>query len=279
MEHRIISRAEWGARYRGGWFKRPLPAVTAWLHKPVVPGHVDASATFDQDAAYLRRLEQIGYDRFGPHTGTAWGKPGDADPLIGAGISYTFLVQRSGRIFAGHDLDRQSSHTAGHNFGGIGIAWEDGPTFADPPTLEQINATSWLLRHLADDGTITAPGFTGGHRDVYPTDCPTDVAYDFIPTVNALAPEGAPMSQRAANHTDMLAIEKSLRAPSASATIWRAVVAAFCSDQSATPTPASPNRVTTARDDRTAINVLCTPFKQASCGEARRRTPRNAIPV
>ena len=206
-EHRIIPRDEWGAKYLGGWGVRPLPATEAWLHRPAMYSPLDADATLEEDTAYVRRVEEVGYARFGPHNGTTW----DEAAGIGAGISYTYLVMRSGRIFAGHEPHRESSHTAGHNRPGIGIAWADGIDAQAEPTVEQINATAWLLREAVRLDVLTAPAFDGGHRDVYPTSCPTDAAYKYLGTVNNLAATGEIMAKRRPTHADMLAIETDFR--------------------------------------------------------------------
>src|SRR5699024_10858883 len=88
----IITREQWGAQYRGGWKIRPLPATEVWLHYPGAKAPPGPDATFEQDAAYIRYLDEIGYQRFGPHNGYPWGTNEDGD--YGAGISYSLLFAK-----------------------------------------------------------------------------------------------------------------------------------------------------------------------------------------
>lgn len=207
-DFKIVTQEEWGRVYLGGWNDRPIPAETAWLHKPVVYGGPGEFSTFEEDAAYVRRLEEIGYSRFGPHNGTTW----DPTRGIGAGISYSYIVMRSGRIFAGHDIEKQSSHTAGHNTTGIGICMSDGVDKNDPPTISQVNATAWLLNEVVRLGYLDEPVLMdGGHRDVYATDCPTDVAYNLLTTINTLAATGGTMALRKPTQAVMFEIEALLK--------------------------------------------------------------------
>lgn len=172
---RIIPRKEWGARYGAGWTKRPMPTPAAYLHHTTTV-QPPIGATFDQDAAAVRQLDQIGYDLFR-------GSGGEK-----AGISYTYVIAPSGRIFAGHDADREGSHTRGHNRTAVGIALI-GTFTREAPTQAQLDGCAWLLRELHATGVIANPALTGGHRDTSATECPGSKAYPLIRQINTAAKE------------------------------------------------------------------------------------------
>jgi hypothetical protein len=79
---KIYTRSEWSAAHPAGAGPAATPATTLWLHHTAGKSGA-VSATVEQDCALLRELEQIGQSRFG------------------RGISYTFVITRSGRIFEG----------------------------------------------------------------------------------------------------------------------------------------------------------------------------------
>jgi hypothetical protein len=166
----IIGRAQWGARYPDGCGPAPVPASEVWLH------HTDtlppaADATIEQESAKIRELEDIGQTRFG------------------CGISYTWLIPPSGRIYQGHTPPRQGAHTFGHNDAGRAIALV-GQHMTIPPTGAQIASAAALLRHAVTQGWTTQARLTGGHRDaVTTTECPGDAAYRWIPAINRIAGE------------------------------------------------------------------------------------------
>src|SRR5690606_11031546 len=157
----IITREQWGAKYRGGWKIRPLPATEVWLHYPGAKAPPGPDATFEQDAAYIRYLDEIGYQRFGPHNGYPWGTNEDGD--YGAGISYSLLFAKSGRIFRGHDPRRNSSHTAGHNTPAMGycVLLSEG----EEANAAQVQSIAWALNEQVRIGELTEPHIDGGHRD------------------------------------------------------------------------------------------------------------------
>lgn len=157
---RVIPRAEWGARYAAGFGPAPLPATEVWLHH-------SATTPLADDHATVRQLEQIGQDRFG------------------GGISYTFLITPAGRVFEGHGVGRRGAHTRGHNTQGRAICLA-GNYETSPVTQPQIDAVRWLLAHGHGQRWWTAPRLTGGHRDVSPTACPGQRAYDLIPLLNTV---------------------------------------------------------------------------------------------
>lgn len=167
---RIYTRAEWGAAHRAGFGDRAVGSLDKWLHHSVTssPGE---DATFEQDAATIRQLEGIGQSRFK------------------GGISYTFAVCESGRVFEGHGVGRIGAHTKGRNTGAAGIVLV-GNYQGRPPTRRQLEAVAALLVHGVDAGWWRLRTITGGHRDVVATGCPGDEAYPLIGTMNALAAGG-----------------------------------------------------------------------------------------
>lgn len=178
----IIDRRSWGYRYGLGWGFRALPATTAWLHHSVTT-HLSAGASYSADREQMRVLDRIGYQRFNYADG-GWTRP------AGAGISYTYVVFPSGRIFQGHDARRKASHTSGHNTDGIGICLA-GNYDNRPPTENQLDAVAWLLNDAVRRGELDTARLDGGHRDTgFATSCPGDLAHRAIPEINRRAAAG-----------------------------------------------------------------------------------------
>lgn len=166
----IIQRHQWGAQYPDGFQNAPLPAREVWLHHSVTPA---PHGGWEDDADAVRSLERIGQQRFG------------------GGISYTFVVPPSGRIFEGHSVHRQGAHTGGRNDISRAICLV-GNYETDHPTDAQLDAVAALLRHGAAQGWWTAPRLTGGHRDApgASTACPGRHAVARIDDINRLAASG-----------------------------------------------------------------------------------------
>jgi hypothetical protein len=160
----VIGRTAWGARYRDGFGTRTLPATSVWLHHTVTPS-AGLAATLDQDAARVRQVEDVGYNRFG-------------------GISYTFLITEAGRIFQGHSTHRIGAHTAGYNTSGIGISLignYENLAMSD----KQRAALVWLLRHLRDTHALTVGAVLKGHYQVAATACPGKNVKPHIAAIDA----------------------------------------------------------------------------------------------
>lgn len=167
----VIPRSTWGAQFSNGFAKIGLTAWEQagrelWLHHSVTnaPG---PNATLEEDCAHMRELERIGQNNFG------------------GGISYTFVVMPSGRVFEGHSLDRRGAHTANRNDRSRAICLA-GNYESFPLSTKMINAVALLLREL---GAL----LDGGHRDVYSTACPGRFAYPRIGEINNLAASGQPI--------------------------------------------------------------------------------------
>jgi N-acetylmuramoyl-L-alanine amidase len=164
----ITPRARWGARHRAGF--GPAPAADElWLHHSATrsPG---LGATFEQDAATVRQLEDIGQQRFG------------------GGISYTFAVTESGRVFEGTGPMRVGSHTGGRNTRSRGLVLIGNYERARP-TDPQLTAVAELIRHGNRVGWWRTDRLNGGHRDApkAATACPGNAAWPLIPVINSRA--------------------------------------------------------------------------------------------
>lgn len=178
----IISRARWGARYARGFTSAPLPAAEVWLHHSVTlaPDLVwldaDRDGVDDDEEKAMRQLEQIGQDRFG------------------GGISYTWLIPPSGRIYDGHGVDRQGAHTGGRNDRARAICFI-GNYDTHKPTAAQVRSAAWLLQEGKRRGWLKAARLNGGHRDLKSTACPGKYAYALIDDINRLA-AGPPITDQ-----------------------------------------------------------------------------------
>jgi N-acetylmuramoyl-L-alanine amidase len=165
----IYPRAAWGARYGDGDANAPVPAAELWLHHSVTSAP-PVGATFEQDAVAVRTLEQIGQSRFG------------------FGISYTFVVAPSGRVFVGHSVHRRGAHTGGRNSISRAICLIGNYETAVPsPQMQAV--VSALVAHGAAAGWWDRPALDGGHRDApgASTACPGVHAWRLIPQLNANA--------------------------------------------------------------------------------------------
>lgn len=172
MDFTIIPRSAWGARHERGFGPAPLPASEVWLHHSVTAAPADDPAA---ERAAMRTLESIGEQRFG------------------RGISYTWLIPPSGRIYDGHGVDRQGAHTGGRNDRARAICFI-GNYEANRPTAAQVRSAAWLLRHAKGNGWIRAARLNGGHRDLKATACPGRFAYAVIDDINRLA-AGGPITE------------------------------------------------------------------------------------
>lgn len=177
MGYEIIPRAKWGARHDNGFGHRSLPVPEKWLHHSVTIApdlsfiDVDGDGVDEDEERAMRALEDIGED------------------LFGGGISYTFCIMPSGRIYEGHSIDRVGAHTYGRNTISAGICLVGNHQQTEPTDMQK-RAIAWLLEHGRASGWWFNNQLTGGHRDTYATSCPGDEAYDDIPFINHLAATG-----------------------------------------------------------------------------------------
>lgn len=167
----IYSRSKWGARYEDSYrnYTAALPKRWGYLHHSVTAAP-SVNASFEQDAAAIRHVEQIGENRFG------WG------------ISYSFLIPPSGRVFHGHRVNGVGTHTHGYNSSTLAICFI-GNYEDDEPTEAQLNSAAWLLGRGKELGWTTDDQLDGGHRDLKATACPGRHAYAQIAEINRRATE------------------------------------------------------------------------------------------
>lgn len=167
----IIDRKDWGATQADGFYNRKVGRLDKWLHHTVTTQlSVDASQA--TEASEMRSLERIGQSRFK------------------GGISYTFVVFPSGRIYEGHSIGRVGAHTAGRNTISAGIALA-GNYEVNEMTQAQISSIAWLMNEGVRKGWWTENKLDGGHRDTKSTACPGKNAYKRISEINKVA-DGAP---------------------------------------------------------------------------------------
>ena len=171
---KIYSRKEWGARYRDGVADRSkyVGRLDKWAHHTVTT-HPSEYASVAQEKAQMRSIEAIGQSRFG------------------AGMSYTFIVFPSGRVYQGVSINRLSYHTGmGRNASSVAICYP-GNYESKAPTQVQIDATARLLRYGTERGWWTQKKIDGGHRDLKATACPGRHYYSKIGEINRLAQNAA----------------------------------------------------------------------------------------
>lgn len=173
----IVSRAAWGARFERGFGPAPLPASEVWLHHsatlaplPAPGGERYAGELLADERTAMQQLEQIGEQRFG------------------RGISYTFAVMPSGRIYEGHGVDRVGAHTANRNTIARAIVLV-GNYDAQAVTGAQVRAVAELLRHGWRAGWWRQARLNGGHQQApgASTACPGRHGMAVIGRINQLA--------------------------------------------------------------------------------------------
>lgn len=165
----MITREQWGARYDAGAGPAPLPAREVWLHHSVTIAP-DLAPPFDDEDEAMRHLERIGEQRF--HQG----------------VSYTWAIMPSGRVYEGHGVGTLGAHTAKRN----GIARAIvlvGDYSVYRPTDWQIEAAAQLLVDEWRAGHLAAPRINGGHQDApgAATECPGRWAMQYLDAINERA--------------------------------------------------------------------------------------------
>ena len=160
----IITREQWGAIHANGFHTRAVGDLEKWLHHSVT-AQLPKTASMRDEVKQMRILEDIGEQRFG------------------GGISYSFPIFPSGRIYEGVSIDRVGAHTAGHNTIGAAICLV-GNYEEHEPTQEQIDAVIRLLEHGVIQGWWKDSMLDGGHRDLKATACPGKFAYKKISVIN-----------------------------------------------------------------------------------------------
>lgn len=164
---RIYTREEWGAQYAAGVGSAPMPANYLWLHHTAGRSG-SVSGTLEHDFELVRHVEKVGQNRFG------------------RGISYTYVITRSGRIFEGTGPGREGSHTRGLNRTGAAICLT-GNYQTIEPNGKQLAALTWLVGHGAQQCWWKDAQLTGGHQNApgAATACPGRNLLSRIAEVNA----------------------------------------------------------------------------------------------
>lgn len=169
---KIYSRKEWGARYKNGVGNRKVGSLEKYFHHSVTK-HLSENATVAEEMAQMRVIERIGQQRFGD------------------GISYTFIIFPSGRIYEGAGVNRISWHSGpGRNTRGAGICLA-GNYEANKLGSKAENAVVWLLQEGVRRGWWNDPALTEGHRDFKSTSCPGKHAYGRMSEINRKGRGGA----------------------------------------------------------------------------------------
>ena len=143
----------------------PLPVGQVWLH------HDDSSRPPTDPAGereQMLALERTGFARFG------------------STISYTFVVFPSGRVYEGHGVDRQGTHTFRRNRTSRAIVVA-GNFEKAKPTPAALESIAQLLVHGAGARWWTSAALAGGHKDVIATACPGKNLYCLIGDINTRA--------------------------------------------------------------------------------------------
>ena len=167
----IITREQWGARYRDGVGTRSLGSLETYLHHSVT-AQLAEEASIEMEMAQMRVIEAIGQQRFGQ------------------GISYNLIGFPSGRFYEGSSIHRISYHSGvGRNTRGAGICLA-GNYQKFPIGKRLINSTIDLLRYGKARGWWPVAGITEAHRDFKSTSCPGRSAYNAIDEINAGARAG-----------------------------------------------------------------------------------------
>lgn len=155
MSHRIIPRAEWGAR----------PARNR-----------------TQVAASRRKYFTLHYDSEQPRTATGNSVPRGIqnfhmDTRGWADIGYNFVIDQAGNIFEGRGWNILGAHAeAAGNAVGIGVQIHIGGD--QKPSPAALNAADWLWGQAnARFGKRLA---LAGHRDFTPTSCPGNHLYKIV---------------------------------------------------------------------------------------------------
>lgn len=179
---KIYSRAEWGARHAAGWGDRSAnyPLNECWTHHAFT-AHLSEHATVAQEIVQMQILENIGQQRFGK------------------GISYSFVIFPSGRVYMGLGASRIGAHTGGRNSVSLGACFA-GNYETNRPTAAAERGYANLLKYLKSLGILRNARTNGGHKDA-PNNgwnaCPGRYLHPRLGAINALASSSSVKPQSA----------------------------------------------------------------------------------
>lgn len=154
---RIVLRHEWGAS------SRSLPATAMRLPASQVFIHHSVTGVTGDPYLDMRTIEKIGLERFNQ-------------------FSYSYVVHpKDGTVMEGCGLKR-GAHTARWNSTSFGICWV-GNYDERNPTVQQLDATRWLISDLTKRGHLLPGADILGHLDVFATACPGQKLYDVLDVI------------------------------------------------------------------------------------------------
>lgn len=154
---RIVPRHEWGAS------SRSLPAAEMRLPASQVFIHHSVTAVTPDPYLDMRTVERIGIERFGQFPYSYVCHPKDGVLMEGCGL-------------------KRGAHTARWNSTSFGIAWV-GNYDERNPTVQQLDATRWLISDLTRRGHLLPGADVLGHHDVAATACPGTKLYDVLDVI------------------------------------------------------------------------------------------------
>lgn len=155
---KIVTRAEWGARYdRGALDPGPEPRVV--IHHSYRPA-LTASASASIEIAAVRAIERYHVSDNG------WD-----------GIGYNFLVAPSGRVYEGRGWKYKGAHAGPVNGSSIGVCLLIDGTVTEPSDAA-VQTVRALLAEGLEQEEIAANYIVSGHRDhMAGRTCPGDKVY------------------------------------------------------------------------------------------------------
>jgi hypothetical protein len=165
----VKPRSEWSA-------KPPQASMTPMTPERVTIHHTASSnATTQSPEVQLR-----GWQSF--HMGKGW-----------SDIGYHFLVDPTGQLWQGRDLDYQGAHVGNHNKGNVGVSFM-GTYTTHQPSAAQIKSVGRLIAWLASSFAVSVDtAHVKGHRD-FPghetNECPGDMLHARIPELITAAKNG-----------------------------------------------------------------------------------------
>ncbi|MGK2933702.1 MAG: peptidoglycan recognition protein family protein [Gemmatimonadaceae bacterium] len=166
MSYRIVTRAEWGARYGKGHATNGAKVRAIVHHDGFDRSRPDM--TFEQECALM-----LFYENF--HANGEPGKPGLT--ATNKRIAYSWVPMQTGRIYEGCGWDRIGAHTGGLN--SSAYAWffpVNGAATA--PTPDALAAFRWHLTEGVRLGKLSPQHIVSGHQDHGKPKCPGKLVYD-----------------------------------------------------------------------------------------------------